>query len=568
MAASNVDVILCGICDVQHTSHVADYWCPECDEGLCSTCKNYHSISKASRQHGIISIDDYKKLPVEICKIEQNCTEHDKKFQMFCPRHDQLCCIMYVSENHKECTGMFLIDDAIKSSRSSTLFDSLEKTLKDIQDNIEKVVKDREANLDKIKQHHLKILNDIKDKRRNVNSRLDELEKTIIDDLNSTETQLKLKIEALLDKLSTKMTTIELLKTNIMSVKQHGSDLQAFIGSKMLEKDVSDELKCIQNLSEDDGFSQLGLKCQIDDKITVILSKIPAFGSITIEKSQSPIVIGVGHQMQAQTFTAVPSCSRSFGDITASLIGDVKVPEGQYSSCITGSSVFPDGRIILADCHLNNRLIIVQSDGSLSTEIRLSSLHPFDVTCIDDKTVAVTTFNNNKIQIIDTKNKQVTKTINTGAGGGITYRQGHIIYCEKGKGIVGIQLSNFKIYTLVEDCTIKYDYSYIATSGENLYYTDNRSTVKCYSLKGDKHWEYNNKSIINGVTGISVNQHGIVSVISNTNERVVLISSDGKNSRTLLTAKDGITNSYGMYFHINNLRVVSYSGKLLKFDIA
>ncbi|VDI41313.1 Hypothetical predicted protein, partial [Mytilus galloprovincialis] len=166
MAASHVDVILCGICDDQHVSNVANYWCPECEEGLCTTCKNYHSLSKASRQHGIISIDDYKKLPAEICKIEQNCTEHDKKLQMFCPRHDKLCCIMCVSENHKECTGMFLIDDVIKSSRFSTLFDSLEKSLKDIQENIEMVVKDRKANLDEIKQHLLKSLNDIKDTRR------------------------------------------------------------------------------------------------------------------------------------------------------------------------------------------------------------------------------------------------------------------------------------------------------------------------------------------------------------------------------------------------------------------
>ncbi|VDI41314.1 Hypothetical predicted protein [Mytilus galloprovincialis] len=406
MAAS--DVILCGICNVQHVSHVADYWCSECEEGLCSTCKNYHGVSKDSRKHGIISIDDYKKLPAEICKIEQNCTEHDKKFQMFCPGHDTLCCIICISENHKKCTGMFLIDDVIKSSRSSIMFESLEKSLKDIQENIERVVKDREANLIEIKQHHLKSLNNIKDKRQKINSRLDELEKHMIDNLNSTETQLKLKIDTLINRLSEKKNEIEILKTNLMSVKQHGSDLQAFIGSKMLEKDVTEELKYVKNIPKDDGFSQLGLKCQIDDKITAILSKIPAFGSIKIEKSKSPIVIGVGHEKQAQIFTAVPPRSRSIDDITTLLIRDVRVPAGQSNMCITGSSVFPDGRMIIADCYYNKRLIIVQSDGTLYWEIPLSPLYPFDVTCIDDKTVAVTIWNN-IIQIIDTNTKQVSK---------------------------------------------------------------------------------------------------------------------------------------------------------------
>ncbi|CAC5407161.1 unnamed protein product [Mytilus coruscus] len=245
---------------------------------------------------------------------------------------------------------MFLIDEAIKSSRSSTLLSSFEISLKDIQENIERVVKYRKANLVEIKQQHFKSLNDIKETRQKLNSRLDELEKNIIDDLNSTETQLKLKIETLLNKLSTNLKTIELLKINLMSVKQYGSDLQAFIGSKMLEKDVTEELKYVQNISADNGFSQLVLKCQID-----ILSKIIAFGSIKIEKSQSPIVIGVGHEKQAQIFTAVPPRSKSIDDITALFIRDVKVPARQSNACITGSSVFPDGRMISADWYYNKR---------------------------------------------------------------------------------------------------------------------------------------------------------------------------------------------------------------------
>ncbi|VDH97436.1 Hypothetical predicted protein [Mytilus galloprovincialis] len=564
MAASNV--ILCGICDAQHTSHVADYWCPECDEGLCSTCKNHHGVSKASRQHGIISIDDYKKLPAEICKIEQNCTEHDKKFQMFCPRHDQLCCIMCVSENHKECTGMFLIDEAIKSSRTSTLFDSLEKSLKDIQENIERVVKDREANLVEIKQQHLKSLHNIKDTRQKLNSRLDDLEKHMIDNLNSTETQLKLKIVTLLNKLSEKKNEIEILKTNLMSVKQHGSDLQAFIGSKMLEKDVAEELKYVKNISKDDGFSQFGLKCQIDDKIIDILSNIIRFGSIKIEKSKSPIVIGVGHEKQAQFFTAVQPRSKSIDDITASLIGEFSVLAGKSSSCITGLSVFPDGRMIFADCYYNNRLVIVHNDGTLDCEIPLSPLLPFDVTCIDDKTVAVTTLFQHKVVIVDTENRQVTNAIKTGRCRGITYRQGQLFYCAIEKGIHAINVSNNKVRTIVEDYTIKTDWSYITTSGENIFYTGYGSTVKCYSIRGEKRWEYKDTSILSCAWGITVDQHGIVYVILNRD--VVLISADGKKNRTLLTGENGIQESYGIYLHTNKLYVVSFTGQFLQFKMA
>jgi hypothetical protein len=52
------------ICEVQHITKDADQWCPECDEGLCSDCEKYHQTSKASRNHGVISIENYHKLPL------------------------------------------------------------------------------------------------------------------------------------------------------------------------------------------------------------------------------------------------------------------------------------------------------------------------------------------------------------------------------------------------------------------------------------------------------------------------------------------------------------------------
>ncbi|CAG2249043.1 unnamed protein product [Mytilus edulis] len=363
------------------------------------------------------------------------------------------------------------------------------------------------------------------------------------------------------------MKTIEILKTNLMSVKQHGSDLQAFIGSKMLEKNVTEELKYMQNISEDDGFNQLVLKCQVDNKITAILSKVIKFGSITIEIRQSPIVIGVGHEKQAQMFTAVPLRSQSIDEIRASLISEFQVPLGLISTCIAGVSVFSDGRMIFADYN-NKRLVIVHSDGTLDTEIPLSPLEPFDVTCIDDKTVAVTTLRIDKLVIVNTENKQVTNTIKTGRCRGITYRQGQIFYCKIGKGIQAINLSNNKVRTIVEDNTIENDWSYITASGENIYYTTNGSTVKCYSIRGGKRWEYKDKSIMTGIKGIAIDQHGIVYVNSNKNNCVVLISADGENSRILPTPKDGIQESYGIYLHTNKLYVVSFTGQVLQFKMA
>jgi hypothetical protein len=41
----------CDICAFQHINELAVEWCSECDEALCSKCKEQHGIAKATRNH-------------------------------------------------------------------------------------------------------------------------------------------------------------------------------------------------------------------------------------------------------------------------------------------------------------------------------------------------------------------------------------------------------------------------------------------------------------------------------------------------------------------------------------
>jgi hypothetical protein len=51
----------------------ADQWCPECEEGLCFECDNHHKVSKATRNHSVITIENYHKLPSCISEIGNHC---------------------------------------------------------------------------------------------------------------------------------------------------------------------------------------------------------------------------------------------------------------------------------------------------------------------------------------------------------------------------------------------------------------------------------------------------------------------------------------------------------------
>jgi hypothetical protein len=73
---------------------------------MSSECQKHHSLSKGTRTHDIISIENYKKLPKSISEIVHNCKDHEMKYTIFCPNHDTICCPVCISTNHKKCDDL------------------------------------------------------------------------------------------------------------------------------------------------------------------------------------------------------------------------------------------------------------------------------------------------------------------------------------------------------------------------------------------------------------------------------------------------------------------------------
>jgi DNA-binding beta-propeller fold protein YncE len=74
---------------------------------------------------------------------------------------------------------------------------------------------------------------------------------------------------------------------------------------------------------------------------------------------------------------------------------------------------------------------------------------------------------------------------------------GVLLWCEEKKGIQMMKLSENRSTTLVKQINLPY-LSYVTTSGEKIYQTNpNTNTVTCYTIKGDKLWEFKDVSMLN-----------------------------------------------------------------------
>jgi len=545
--------ILCGICEAQYITTYADQWCPECDEGLCSDCENHHKVSKASRNHGIISIENYHKLPSSISEIGNHCEYHDMKYTHFCQHHDKPCCPDCISTNHKDCVGLLSIREIIKTSKTSTLIDNIERNLTYIKYNIDKVTKNRKQNMSEIRQQRQMLQDQIKQMRVRINSHLDTLEQNILQELDDTEDKIKSKIDKLLAQLSKNSNTVEGLQSDIIAVKEYASDLQTFLGSKVIEKEVQrEEEEYLMALSEDES---LNLRYNINTKIKDILSTITTFGFVSIETSPLAVAIKTMKTKQTQIMSVIQDPSvKSINDIKLTLPTTFNIPTRGGVIGITGCIVCPNS---------NSRLVILNDDGTLDKEISCSLAmgKSFDVTCLDDTTVAVST--GTGIEIININSTKTERRIKTSKPCyGITHHNGVLVWCEYKRGIQMMNLSDGRVTTLVQQRNLSY-HSYLTTCGENIYQTNNgTSTVTCYTIKGENLWEFKDESVLNDPRGVTVDNNNNVYVTSFTSNSVVVIEPDGRQGRQLNSSDDGLKYPIGIYLMKSkyNLLVTNHRG--------
>ena len=298
-------------------------------------------------------------------------------------------------------------------------------------------------------------------------------------------------------------------------------------------------------LSEDGCLQQLNLKYKINTKIQNILSTITRFGFVSIETSPPSVVIKTTKDKQAQIMTVIQHPSvKSINDIKVTLHTIFNIPSKKGGIFITGCIVCPNGKKIFVDFN-NIRLVTLNDDGTLDKEITCSLGCPFDVTCLDDTNVAVST--GNGIEIININSRITERRIKTSKScRGIKHPNGVLLWCERKRGIQMMKLFDYEVTTLVKQSNLPDD-SYIITCGDNIYQTNgDTSTVTCYTIKGEKLWEFKDASVLKDPRGVTVDNNFNVYVTSFTSNRVLVLEPDGTQGRQLISRDDGLNGPTGI----------------------
>ncbi|XP_071137277.1 uncharacterized protein [Mytilus edulis] len=370
------------------------------------------------------------------------------------------------------------------------------------------------------------------------------------------------KIEKLLSTLKKKEEKISEVQENLASIKQHATELKTFLTMKDIEKDIiAVEEKFIQTISTSETTNRVNISWQINRSLYLITASLQKFGEVGV--SSDPCDVSLQKQKNRQAQIMVALTTRNIDNLNLTF----KKRLNTDLSNVQGCSLLPDGRIVFS-CYKQDKIRVLKSDGSKDFEISKIGV-TFDVVFIGDDDIAVTSGGSETINIIDLKKRKLktSKKVNS-ANEGLTYKDGHLIYCVGEKGLQMISLSDESITNVVR--TELSNFSYVITFADKLFYTNpNDNSVTCCDYHGNILWTFCDTSVLQCPLGISVDNGGKVFVVGRLSYNVVVISPDGQRCRQLLSRDDGLVDPTVLHYDIstNTLLVTNAASDAFLYEV-
>ncbi|CAC5417758.1 unnamed protein product [Mytilus coruscus] len=523
----------CSTCHGDGNYNAAVTWCTECEVFFCEDCEKPHSQAKLSKNHKTMSAENYQKLPSFMQEISSQCRDHNKKFELHCSFHACPCCVQCITDKHKKCQDLKPLSDILQQVKSSASVQIFEKDLKDVKENLDTAIKYLKIRISTINTEKSKAVEEIGYIRKSISDYLDKLEQDILNNLESKHSKLKLNIATLLQQMEERASQINQMLSQFTKMTQHATELQMYIGLREIEKTTSQTAKYIEDLERGDNFTEKNLEVNISSALQSFIQDVKSFGDININTSYPNLQIKAGRKDQAQYL--VPYIFRA-EKIKPSFLTRLTIPEDMKYLHVTACFVLPDGKSIILDFN-NKQLLLFSNDGIFIRKVVEFTEHPLDACFVRNNTVAVTLGRANSTTLVDVNKSKIIQTIKVSHNCYGVVSDGNTLFISSGGSQITTVNLNDMCHTILEGME---GVDHISLFQGNIYGTKCHGNKVCsYKSTGEPLWMFQHQDI-NNPRGLTLDKNGFVYIASNRNNSIVVVSPDGKTSKTILSEDDGI----------------------------
>ena len=519
---------ICDPCSEKNKRLVAEKYCSDCEEKLCTECAEWHLRCKVFRSHHVIDLLSIGPRIPPSSKI--NCEIHtDVQIDYFCSQHDAVCCRACLSDSHRSCESVLHLDFASKDVKNSSLLSDTLEEQDYMTETLHKMEENRDENNKLLKQKKSLIIKQISAAKSKVLKYLDDIEERLITEVASVQEKNEEKINREKHEICHLASILKDNKQELEFLKEHGSNNQLFL---TLRKQITNIQKTDKKIH--DMTSAIN---EIDMEFKEIKNvNIETIGSLSQITRPCPIKyksMNVQHQQveqdRRQTLTEFIN------------EGKVKLKGGkQYT--LTDMVVTSDNKLLLCS-YKPSRVYIYKNCKTYKDEISLTS-SPYCITVVPCTDKAVVTLPwEESIQFINTTNNTKDNKIKIGEGCvGVTAVKDKI-YIGGGDKVLILNTDGSRVRKITTDGGVNYNLLYNERNDQLL--LRQRERLCCINLDDHFIYRYN----ISGYLGLAVDQQGHVYISGRYSDDIHRLSPDGTFRDIVLSKHDGVDEPGGITFN-------------------
>ncbi|KAK3609435.1 hypothetical protein CHS0354_001366 [Potamilus streckersoni] len=529
------------LCDARNSEGVhapAEGYCVACKESMCIDCLKVHKKLKISKDHTIISVDELACNPRNVMKLANGftCSEHHgEDIKYYCKDHSVPCCGTCFFDSHKICSKVIDLKKDLPALQRDSSLEEIIADMKKIEMHLKKFMEMNEACVNALEPQVERLTNQIREVRKKINSVLDELEKRVKTEGN------RIYKEEVIRKQDENQQCLSILHSVrnshyfLETVYKYGSNLQKFL----MTETMMSQLYFYCNL--------VGEKYEKTNKLAVTVQFSPTIQSIL---SISLSELGKVVTTTSSNTLPLPCSQRPTKDCQLERVDviDLKLPTVKGAQWYTGVTFLPGERVIIADYN-NKQCILLSSSYQFITSHTLTG-NPWNICVLDDQEVAVSLYNQCKIQILSVIGDVIrpVRTITT------TYNCTGIATAGNGDMVVrGPCVNNKGQWILINmrgdvKCTHQYDipfnegYNYIAVNNmKTRVYVSvyGMNSLLCFDMDGRKLFTYSPDNL-REPHGVAVDRYDNIYVLGNWSNNIHQLSPNGS---VIQVVKTGVPKS-------------------------
>ena len=515
----------CSPCDYEGIKIVAIFYCPQCQDYLCDSCKSAHQKISASRSHKVVSGSSMPRKQEnkahEEIKRNVQCACNGKDIEFYCKDHNKVMCVDCKTLKHRNCKAS-TVDEACGDLVTTDINETKER-MHAFKTKLESLRQSRNEDAENLTIQAAGCRDKVEEFKVELILKIEELTNTALTDIANSDREQRQTIEQHINTCSTALNRMEIDYKPFEEAVTAGMNSLIFIHNLQLKKTLEQIDNILQDIASQAKAPGISFEFNEFLKVTNAQSLGVVRSTSTMAKDTRPVIA----DMKIKSVEKL----------------DVRLPCDRQTPWITGSLFLPNGELILCD-NFNTSVKVLNSDFTQKEQLKLSS-PPWDLCLMENDEIVITQPNTKSLLFM-----KVVPNLQTGSSitldqscYGVAVEDG-LIYVSFGNGKIRILdrtgeqqknvYSGFSFQTLYYICVMPTGMVYVSEySGDNV-----------RVLKDGKEISNYNKAGIRGPMGMYVDGAENILVCEYNSHNLRLTDAKGQTSKVLLSGTNGLQSPY------------------------